>query len=161
MGIAVMSQLLICASRVRDFEIDNFSHKLIKHPDSFRTTLVQIANESYEAFMKAHDNMERIQMKMEQVPDYIRDCIKYLKSENKVIKEKLFPKRIERIRETAESGQKLSEEVSEAFRQLGELIREVIAASTKKMGDKEKQIVATIEEKKKNEEELKKKSKRN
>jgi hypothetical protein len=54
MGIAVMSQLLICASRVIDFEIDKTDKAnipLLKHPKSFRTTLVQISNESYNAFM--------------------------------------------------------------------------------------------------------------
>jgi hypothetical protein len=49
----------------------------MKHPESFRTTLVQITNECYDAFMKAHINMERIELKTEKVPDYIRDCIKY------------------------------------------------------------------------------------
>ncbi len=42
MGIAVMSQLLICASRVTDFQIDKIDREaipLLKHPDSFRTTL--------------------------------------------------------------------------------------------------------------------------
>ena len=49
LGIAAMSQLLICASRVTDFKIDNVNPEAItklKHPDSFRTTLVQIANEA-------------------------------------------------------------------------------------------------------------------
>ncbi len=71
MGIAVMSQLLICASRVADFQTDKIDREaipLLKHPDSFRTTLVQIANDAYNAFMKAHTNMEKIKLQVAQVP---------------------------------------------------------------------------------------------
>jgi hypothetical protein len=60
----------------------------MKHPESFCTTLVQITNECYDAFMKAHINMERIELKTEKVPDYIRDCIKYMKSGNKKVVQK-------------------------------------------------------------------------
>ena len=91
MGIAVMSQLLIFSSRVRDFKICNIDKEaipLMKHPESFCTTLVQITNECYDAFMKAHINMERIELKTEKVPDYIRDCIKYMKSGNKKVVQK-------------------------------------------------------------------------
>jgi hypothetical protein len=64
MGIAVMSQLLICSCRVTDFKIDQTDPKkipLLKHPSSFRTTLVQIVNDAYSTFMKAQTNMEKIQ----------------------------------------------------------------------------------------------------
>jgi hypothetical protein len=64
MGIAVMSKLPICASRVTDFEIDKIDKEktpLIIHPSSFRTPLVQIVNEAYNDFMKAHTNMKKIQ----------------------------------------------------------------------------------------------------
>jgi hypothetical protein len=67
LGIHVLSQLMISTSRVTDFKIDNISREainLLKHPDSFRTTLVQIANEVYGAFTKAHTNMERIELQM-------------------------------------------------------------------------------------------------
>jgi hypothetical protein len=63
-GIAVLSQLLICTSHVTDFKIDNIKEdkiSLLKHPESFRTTLAQIVNDAYSAFMKAQTNMEKIQ----------------------------------------------------------------------------------------------------
>jgi hypothetical protein len=56
---------MICTSQLTDFRIDQnyktHSISLLKHPESFRTTLVQIANDAYDAFMKAQTNMERIQ----------------------------------------------------------------------------------------------------
>jgi hypothetical protein len=60
----------------------------MKHLENFRTILVQITNEVYGAFTKAHINMERIELKTEKVPDYIRDCIKYMKSGNKKVVQK-------------------------------------------------------------------------
>ncbi len=131
----------------------------MKHPDSFRTTLVQIANEAYEAFMKAHINMEKIQLKMEQVPQYIDDCVKYMTSGKKVIIEKLLPKRLERIKEVAAGGEELSNEVCETFAELSKLIRQVIEASTKTMGDIE--IADKVGEKKKSDEEAKKREREN
>jgi hypothetical protein len=65
-GVAIGSQLLMCESRLTsDFAFvqhsdDKERFNLIKDPDSFRTTLWQIAKESYEAFAKAHNNMENL-----------------------------------------------------------------------------------------------------
>ncbi|EFX68812.1 hypothetical protein DAPPUDRAFT_259605 [Daphnia pulex] len=96
-GIAGLGQLLIWTTRVTDFKIDKINKEdihLIKSPDSFRTTLLQIANDSYNAFMKAHTNMEKIQLQMAQLPNYVKDCIKYMKSGKQVVLEKLLPKRL-------------------------------------------------------------------
>jgi hypothetical protein len=148
MGIAVMSQLLICASRVTDFQIDKIDREaipLLKHPDSFRTTLVQIANEAYNAFMKAHTNMEKIKLQVAQVPDYVKDCFKIIKSDNKVAIEKLLPRRLECIKQATDGGQKLSAEVAQAFDLMGQLIpSQVLLAITASQGAKEKEIQAAI-----------------
>ena len=158
MGIAVMSQLLICASRVIDFEIDKTDKvniPLLKHPKSFRTTLVQISNESYNAFMLAHNNMERIHLKMEEVPRYVTDCVKFMNSGNKTAINKLLPQRLERIKEAANGGLVLSKEVCQAFAQLRELIQQTLLAATASMGDKEKAFKAKMDDEKKRQEEAK------
>jgi hypothetical protein len=164
MGIAVLSQLMICASQVkRDFKIDQTNPKnipLLKHPSSFRTTLVQIVNEAYNAFMKAHINMEKIQLKVAQVPDYVKDCVKIIKSDNKVAIEKFVPRRLEVIKQAADNGQILSKEVCDAFDSLGQLIQQVLLAISASRGAKEEEIEAAIkaniDEKKKRQEESKK-----
>ncbi len=126
----------------------------MKHPQSFRTTLVQITDECYDAFMKAHINMERIELKTEKVPDYIRDCIKCNESGNKKVVQKWLPKRLDRIKEVATGGQELSKKVCDTFDKLGQLIRQVITASVKTMGGQE--IADTIGEKTKHVEKAKK-----
>jgi hypothetical protein len=147
MGIAVMSQLLICSSRVTDFQIDKIDREaipLIQHPDSFRTTLVQIANEAYNAFMKANINMEKIKSQMAKVPSYVKDCVKIIKSDNKVAIERLLPRRLECIKQVADGGQKLSAKVSQAFDFIGQLNPQVLLAITASQGAKEKEIQAAI-----------------
>jgi hypothetical protein len=160
MGIAVMSQLLICASRVRDFSIDISDNEnlfpLIKHPESFRTTLVQIANESYEAFMKAHSNMNKIQLQMGEVPGYAKDCVRYMESENKEMMKKLLPRRLERIKEAADDGARMTEEVCDTFEKLLQLIQQVITASSKGSRKKQKEMLENFEKIKESQEAAKK-----
>ena len=162
MGIAIMSQLLICSTRVTDFKINridkNKIHLLI-HPDSFCTTLVQIANESYEAFMLAHTNMEKIQLQMAQVPDYVKECVKLIQSNNKNAIKNFLPRRLKRIEEAAADGLTYSRQVRDAFDRLGQLIRQVILAIQASRGARteeiEELIRKEIEEKKKRQEEYK------
>lgn len=130
MGITYMSQLMICASRIEDIDLDKSVEKfpLIRHPESFRTTLVQISNDAYDAFRKAHSNMEKIQFQMVQVPGYFNDSLQVIKTNNKVAIEKLLPLRLKRIKEAAENGEKWSKEVSEYFENLMKLIGQVLEA---------------------------------
>jgi hypothetical protein len=147
MGIAVMSQLLVSSSVARDFAIDTIAQEkipLLIHPKSFRTTLVQIVNESYEAFMLAHINMEKIQLQMAQVPDYVKECDKIIKTNNKAAIDNFVQRRLEIIKKAAVDGENLSKEVSEAFLHLGELIEQVLLAITASQGAKEKEIEDAI-----------------
>jgi hypothetical protein len=159
MGIAVLSQLMICTSHVTDFKIDQTNPKnipLLKHPSSFRTTLVQIVNEAYNAFMKAHINMEKIQLQVAQVPDYVKDSVKIIKSDNKVAIENFVPRRLEGIKNAADNGEKLSAEVAQAFDSLGQLIQQVLLAIAASHGAKEQEIQDAIKanmKKKKNRQE--------
>jgi hypothetical protein len=159
MGIAVMSQLLICSSRVTDFKIDQTDPKkipLLKHPSSFRTTLVQIVNDAYSTFMKAQTNMEKIQSQMAQLAVYVTDCIKIIKSDNKVDIEVLVPRRLKCIEEAADDGKKLSKEVRDDFHLLGHLIEQFLLAMLASREAKGKAIEAAIraniEEKKRRQE---------
>jgi hypothetical protein len=150
MGIAVLSQLMICASQVnRDFRIDQINSEaipLLKHPDSFRTSMVQILNEAYNAFMKAHINMEKIQLQVSQVPNYVKDCVKIMKSDHKVAKERFLPRRQENIEKIAANGHKLSKEVCDAFNLLKQLIQQVLLAILKSQKARENEIPAAIKD---------------
>jgi hypothetical protein len=64
---------------------------------------------SYSAFMKAHTTVEKIQLHVAQVPDYVKDCVKIITSNNKIaIIEKLVLRRMEYIKKADDDRQKLS-----------------------------------------------------
>ena len=91
-GITAMSKLLNCASNGRDFSIDQIKKEhvpLMNHPESFRRTLGQLANDYYGAFMLAHKNMENIQLQMGQVPGYVEVSIDIIQFTNEYGSEKL------------------------------------------------------------------------
>jgi hypothetical protein len=135
MGVAIVSQLLQCASRLTSnfafvqHSEDKERFNLIKDPDSFRTTLWQIAKESYEAFAKAHNNMENFLLQMGQVPGYAKDCIRYAANVKKENLKTLFGRRLAKIKEAADDGARLTNQVCDAFDLLEQLINQVIEAS--------------------------------
>ncbi len=141
---------MICASQVpTDFSIDKIDKKhipLLKHPESYRTTLVQIVNDAYNAFMKAHINMEKIQLQGSQVPNYVNECVKIIKSDNKAAKDKFLPRRLENIEKIAVNGENLSREVRDAFNLLKQLIQQVMLAITKRQQAREIEIPAVIKD---------------
>jgi hypothetical protein len=146
-GVAIVSQLLIYASRLTsDFAFvqhtdDKDRFNLIKDPDSFRTTLWQIAKESYEAFAKAHNNMENFLLQMGQVPGYAKDCVMYVRSVDRAKLKTLFGRRLAKIKEAADDGARLTKQVCEAFDLLEQLINQVIESSSLTMSQIEKEMV--------------------
>lgn len=149
-GIAVFGQLMISTSRAPDFQIDKIDKKhihLIKHPESFRRTLMQIADEVYGAFNKAHTNMEMIRLQMAQVPDYVMDCVRIIQSGNKIVINQDLPRRLENIKKIADNGLRMSTEVAQAFERLGNLNRQVFLAIVASQGAKQQEIEAAIKAK--------------
>jgi hypothetical protein len=138
-GIAVFGQLMISTSRVTDFQIDKIKKEaisLIKQPDSFRRTLMQIADEVYGAFTKAHTNMEMIQSQVAQVPGYVMDCVKIIQSGNKTAINQDLPRRLGNIKKIADNGLRMSTEVAQAFERLGNLNRQVFFCDCGQPGSK-------------------------
>ena len=154
-GIAALSQLLISASRASDFQInkiDNDKIPLVRHPESFRKTLTQIANDAQFAFIVAHNNMIKIHLEMDRVPDYVRDSIEIIHRRPGFLHRilvylRLRPSfksdlmiRLEKMKITADNGLNLSTEVSQAFDHLGQLNQQVLMAITASHGAKEQEI---------------------
>jgi NTP pyrophosphatase (non-canonical NTP hydrolase) len=116
----------------------------MKHPESFRRTLMQIADEVYGAFTKAHSNMEMIQSQVAQVPGYVINCVTIIQSENKTAINQNLPRLLENIKKIADNGLRMSTQVAQAFERLGNLNRQVILAIVASQGTKEQAIVAAI-----------------
>ncbi|EFX63200.1 hypothetical protein DAPPUDRAFT_308060 [Daphnia pulex] len=149
-GIAVFSQLMISTTQVTDFRIDKIDKAhipLMKHPESFRKTLMQIADEVYGAFDKAQTNMEMIQSQVAQVPGYVIDCVRIIQSGNKIAINQDLPRLLENIKKIADNCLKMSTKVAQAFDRLGKLNRQVLLAIAARYGAKEQEIEAAIKSK--------------
>ncbi|CAF1198861.1 unnamed protein product [Adineta steineri] len=63
----------------------------IQYPNSFRTTLVQIANKIYNVFMNAHSNMDRIQLNIQQIPKHLKTTLQLLTSASPKLIQSMLP----------------------------------------------------------------------
>ena len=137
-AISILGQLILMSTQVRDFRIDNPppipGFKLVKYPNSFRATLVQISQSGHSAFRKAHTNMDEIRVLYDTVPSRVKDVVRYLLSKNhNVIKYRLYPT-LDKISSVAEKSEKLSKAVVTEFEMVIELIDEVVVAAKSTQG---------------------------
>jgi len=77
-SINYMGALMAIASR-KDFLLKpDFDYKLVKYPNSYHFTLVQVSNDMYRALYVAHTSMEKIQSHMRQIPALITTVLKLI-----------------------------------------------------------------------------------
>jgi DNA-binding transcriptional regulator YbjK len=118
----------------------------VRHPESFRQILAQIANDVHSAFELAHYNMIKIQLEMDQVPDYVKYSIVIIQGRNRYLHRILvyfgfkpslkedLPNQLKKIKTAVDNGLNLSTEVSQAFDKLEQLNQQVILAITASYG---------------------------
>ncbi|CAF4070886.1 unnamed protein product, partial [Rotaria sordida] len=89
-----IGNLMVLSSK-KDFAFtsptDNYVYQYIKYPNSFSATLVQVANQIYNAFINAHNNMDRIQLNMQQIPNHLNSVLKLLTSAGPRLIETMLP----------------------------------------------------------------------
>ncbi|CAF4412659.1 unnamed protein product [Rotaria socialis] len=82
--VNLLGQLMVVSSK-HDFSFQDFmpDYKFVymRFPRSFRATLTQIANDGWEAFMGAHNNMNKMQASMELVPRQVKTALTVLASQ--------------------------------------------------------------------------------
>lgn len=139
-GVAIISQLMMNANQVDDISINHKPGPLIKNPESFHASLIQISNDACNTFSKAHNNMDIIRIKMIKVPDDVQKCIAIIEKGNKSKLQKDVPSLLYNIQKTAKKGFQLAEEVANDFNQLMELIGQVLEATFATMSYRENQL---------------------
>ena len=135
LSIGLLGDLMIMSSEIKDFPIDgqlpqNGAIRYVKYPKSFRTTLVQISNEALRAFMKAHNNMDRIKIRMGRIPPYMKEATQILVSGNERYIVNYLPAPMNRIKEAANMSVALSKEVVLQFEHVMNLTMEVLEMCT-------------------------------
>ncbi|CAF1509642.1 unnamed protein product [Didymodactylos carnosus] len=113
--------------RRREIEsADNYTFKYIRHPQSYRTTLIQIANDGWEAFSQAHSSMNTIQLFMTQIPRHIKTSLKILVSASPRLLERMLIQSLNDIDQIGRECSKLASNTHDQFVSVMQLLGEVI-----------------------------------
>ncbi|UJR06841.1 hypothetical protein I4U23_011129 [Adineta vaga] len=127
-----LSNLMVIASK-QDFALipptPNYIYEYIKYPNSFRTTLVQLGNEMYSAFLGAHTNMDRIQMNMQQIPNHIKTALKLLTSASPRLIKTLLPLTLTNIKRIASQCMQSANSTTHNYRNLAAFLHELTAVA--------------------------------
>lgn len=134
-SLGVLATLLMQAGQTDDFPLNDNGlkpiggYRYMKHPDSFRLSMLQISQESFGAFLTAHVNMDKIRLSTQTLPDYMKMAIDILTSGNmeRIQNELHLPLKVIKM----SIGENLiwSSEVVDRFNKLANLTDEVHLAA--------------------------------
>lgn len=158
MIIALLGELSVLSNQYQDFSLSTnesreFEH--IKFPESFKTTLMQICDESYYTFETAHNNMDKLRQQTARVPGLLSQTLQLLaQGEDEEILDYL-PISVKGIKKIAQESKELSHETADKFDNTAKLIDEVTLASKSIEGlsTSEKKRITLAEEVAKNKKE--------
>ncbi|EFX72975.1 hypothetical protein DAPPUDRAFT_325786 [Daphnia pulex] len=102
---------------------------IINHPDSFLLSLFQINQESYRAFLCAHNNINRIRLSTLTIPAYMKAALDILDTGDMELIESRLHLPLKVVQKSIENNVKWSSEVVAAFERLNQLIQEVHLAA--------------------------------
>ncbi|CAF0989335.1 unnamed protein product, partial [Didymodactylos carnosus] len=129
LAINILGELIVVSTKV-DFSLkesaDNYTFKYIRHPQSYRTTLIQIANDGWEAFSQAHSSMNTIQLFMTQIPRHIKTSLKILVSASPRLLERMLIQSLNDIDQIGRECSKLASNTHDQFVSVMQLLGEVI-----------------------------------
>ncbi|XP_046637919.1 uncharacterized protein LOC124316171 isoform X2 [Daphnia pulicaria] len=124
---------------------------IMNHPDSFLLSLFQINQESYRAFLCAHNNINRIRLSTLTIPAYMKAALDILDTGDMELIESRLHLPLKVVQKSIDNNVKWSKEVVAAFERLNHLIQEVhlAAVDLQRVKTAQKEQVAankTIEE---------------
>jgi len=145
--IALLGQLMVISGKIdfsltKDAPRDGF--KYMRHPESFRASLVQVSNDGWTAFMNAHKNMDKIQLYMQQVPAQVKTAIKILSQASPKVVERMLPITLNKIQEIGRTCVELSSETESKFADVMLLLGELLAVTVTSQG-KHEQMLAEVQ----------------
>jgi hypothetical protein len=130
-SIAILGELVFISSGT-DFSINKNApkdgYKLIRYPDSFRASLMQVTNSGWAAFNEAHKNMDQVRLHSYNVGGYVKMAVTILMQNDDKIINAMLPDQLENIVTIAETCTTLSTSVERKFEYVIELIAELMEA---------------------------------
>lgn len=155
--LGVLATLLMTAGQTDDFSLSYENkapiggYRYMQNPHSFRQTLLQISQGSYEAFLTAHSNMNKIRLSMKTIPDYLKMAINILVTGNTTLIQQQIQPPLEIVKTSIEDNLAWSSEMVDRFDKLSNLtdeIRLAAVASSKDRTDRRMELVDQQETKK-------------
>jgi hypothetical protein len=128
--INYMGAVMAIASR-KDFRLSaDFNYSLVKYPDSFQATLVQVANDMYKALYGAHTGMGKIQANMRQIPTLLKTALKLIIQASPSMIKTVLPRTLSYIGQYANASAAVARSSLELFDHLQALLQEIVQASS-------------------------------
>ncbi|CAF3992404.1 unnamed protein product [Rotaria magnacalcarata] len=106
----------------------------MRHPQSFRATLIQIANDGYDAFSQAHSSMNQIQIYMSLIPGHVKTSLRILVSASPRLLERLLVPSLSNIDRIGRECSRLASNTHDQFVNVMQLLGEVIEVTTLAQG---------------------------
>jgi hypothetical protein len=137
MVISLLGQLMVVSTKI-DFPLTEYpprdGFKYMRHPESFRASLVQVTNDGWQAFMNAHTNMDQIQLYMQQIPVQIKTSMKILSGGSTQLVGDLLPISLNQIQKIGETCVNLSSNTANGFDTVMLLLGELLEVTTSSQG---------------------------
>ncbi|CAF1276891.1 unnamed protein product [Didymodactylos carnosus] len=145
-GVNLLGQLMVLSTKL-DFSFrdsaPNYTYRYVRHPNSFRATLVQIANDGWKAFLQAHTNMNKIQLYMQLIPGHVNTSLKLLMFPSTRLLERLLPKTLNTIEHIGKACVQLAIATEAKFKNTLDLLGEVIELTERSRGVKTQKLKQT------------------
>ncbi|XP_069786775.1 uncharacterized protein [Narcine bancroftii] len=127
-SIAILGELIFIAA-AEAFQVKLIAAgrppRFLRQPGSFRACLMQLCDQGWKAFNKAHNNMDQIRLQTLTVPKHLANAVQVLSREPQVVKA-MLPSRLRSLRTVVEKCQELASSVEEEFASLIDLVQELL-----------------------------------
>lgn len=142
-SIAILGHLMAISTQ-KDFSLNKQppeeGFKYVKYPGSFRACLVQISNSGCDAFMNAHQSMDKIHMYTMQFQESIKYVVNILIKGSDRDRSQILPSIFEDMKKDANQCHKLATATKEKFYLVMLLLLETSEASAAVKGVYEKDL---------------------
>lgn len=133
LAIALLAQIVLVSSQYKtDFglECPRTGCKYMEYPRSFKASLLQMSFSAYNAFNKAHVNMDEIQMLTRMMPTEVRNAVMTLVQGDDLEIELLLPEHFNSIKKITQDARLLANETVTSFEEVQLILEEIIAGGT-------------------------------
>ncbi len=97
----------------------------MKHPDSLRACIVQLANQVWDSINLAAVNLDEVQLRMKQVPSNIRMSRRVIRRRKLELIPRLLPVYLKAIENAGLKSENLASETLHSVNETAELIKEL------------------------------------